>query len=69
MQFPRSCKEKRENRIVGSSCLRPHCTTGILISYCHPKLRLRCASPFWVQNAAPCCARHEKAAWYMVSMS
>lgn len=32
-----------------------------------PPSGLRCASPFWVQDAPPCSARHETAAWYMVS--
>lgn len=61
-------REERENRrMVGCSCLRSHCTAGILIPHHHPKAGLRCASPFWVQDAPPCSARHETAAWCTVS--
>lgn len=68
MQIPRSCKEEKESRrMVGRSCLRPHCTAGMLIPHHHPKSGLRCASPFWVRDTLPCSARHETAAWYMVS--
>lgn len=57
-------REKRETRrMVGRSCLRLYCTARILIPHHHPKSGLRCASPFWVQDAPPCSARHETAAW------
>lgn len=61
-------REERENRrMVGRSCLRPHCTAGMLIPHHHPKPGLKRAPPFWVQDAPPCSARHETAAWHMVS--
>lgn len=55
-------REERENRrMVGRSCLRPHCTAAILIPHHYPKPGLRCASSFWAQDAPPCSARHETA--------
>lgn len=57
-------REKRENRrMVGRSCLRLYCTPRILIPHHYPKSGLRCASSFWIQDAPPCSARHEPAAW------
>lgn len=71
MQFPRIAdspqklqREKTETRrMVGRSCLRLYCTARILIPHHHPKSGLRHACPFQVQDAPPCSARHETAAW------
>lgn len=53
-------REERENRrMVGWYCLRLHGTAGILIPHHHPKAGLKCASPFWVQDAPRCSTRHE----------